>query len=184
MAKIKSGFKGERAIVLPSAVVDSIAQDVLGKELHITDIGYYPQASYHYRERTKEEAEQFILIYCVEGHGWFSINGNKYSVQSNQFFILPKNTAHSYGSDLKDPWTIYWIHFNGEKASFFANGFDKPTNITPNSDSRIEERLRLFEEIFYTLSRGYSKNNFYYAITSLFYFLGSMKFLGEYRESA
>lgn len=75
MAKIKSGFKGERAIVLPSAVVDSIAQDVLGKELHITDIGYYPQASYHYRERTKEEAEQFILIYCVEGHGWFSING-------------------------------------------------------------------------------------------------------------
>ena len=90
MAKIKSGFKGERAIVLPSAVVDSIAQDVLGKELHITDIGYYPQASYHYRERTKEEAEQFILIYCVEGHGWFSINGNKYSVQSNQFFILPK----------------------------------------------------------------------------------------------
>ena len=184
MAKIKSGFKGERAIVLPSAVVDSIAQDVLGKELHITDIGYYPQASYHYRERTKEEAEQFILIYCVEGHGWFSINGNKYSVQSNQFFILPKNTAHSYGSDLKDPWTIYWIHFNGEKASFFANGFDKPTNITPNSDSRIEERLRLFEEIFYTLSKGYSKNNFYYAITSLFYFLGSMKFLGEYRESA
>lgn len=183
MAKIKSGFKGERAIVLPSFIVEQLAGDFLGKELHITDIGYYPQAEFHYRERLREDARQFVLIYCVEGHGWFELDGRREDVSSHQFFILPKGKAHKYGSCSTTPWTIYWIHFDGEKASFFANGFDKPTNISPNFDSRIEERLRLFEEIFTILSKGYSSNNLYYAITSLFHFLGSMKFLGEYRES-
>ncbi|MFR1236227.1 MAG: AraC family transcriptional regulator [Barnesiella sp.] len=183
MAKIKSGFKGERAIVLPAFVVEQISNDVLGKELHITDIGYYPQAEFHYRERTKEEARQFVLIYCVKGNGWFELDGRHEEISEHQFFILPKEKAHKYGSTPKSPWTIYWVHFDGNKASFFANGFDKPTDISPNFNSRIEERLLLFEEIFGILSRGYSMNNIYYAITSFFHFLGSMKFLGEYRES-
>lgn len=184
MAKLKSGFRGERAIILPSSIVEDIANDVLGKELHITDIGYYPQAVYHYRVRSKEDAAQYVLIYCTAGEGWFKIHNKKFQVGANQFFILPKNTEHAYGSNANNPWTIYWIHFDGEKASFFANGFDVPTNISPNSNSRIEDRLRIFEEMFLTLKKGYSKYNLYYTITSLFYFLGSIKFLGEYRESS
>jgi len=184
MAKLKSGFRGERAIILPSSIVEDIANDVLGKELHITDIGYYPQAVYHYRVRSKEDAAQYVLIYCTAGEGWFKIHNKKFQVGANQFFILPKKTEHAYGSNANNPWTIYWIHFDGEKASFFANGFDVPTNISPNSNSRIEDRLRIFEEMFLTLKKGYSKYNLYYTITSLFYFLGSIKFLGEYRESS
>lgn len=118
MAKIKSGFKGERAIVLPAFVVEQISNDVLGKELHITDIGYYPQAEFHYRERTKEEARQFVLIYCVKGNGWFELDGRHEEISEHQFFILPKEKAHKYGSTPKSPWTIYWVHFDGNKASF------------------------------------------------------------------
>ena len=40
----------------------------------------------------------------------------------------------------------------------------------------------LFEEIYGAVSSGYNKNYMLYATTSLFHFLGSMKFLGEYRE--
>ena len=183
MAKIQSGFKGQRILILPSFIVEQLAGDILGKELHITDIGYYPQAGFHYMARQKEEARQFVLIYCVEGRGWFEVEGRQEKIGPHQFFILPKGKAHTYGSSESAPWTIYWIHFDGEKASFFANGFDRPTDILPNFNSRIEERLRLFEEIFNTLSKGYSPNNLYYAITCLFHFLGSMKFLGEYREN-
>lgn len=182
MAK-KDGFKGERAIIIPSSIVKSLDNDIFWKDLHITDIGYYPQAHLHYRERKNEEALQFVLIYCIDGEGWFELNGKKEIVEPHQFFVLPKGVAHKYGSNKTKPWTIYWIHFDGEKAAFFADGFDHPTNISPNKDSRIEERLQLFEEIYMTLSKGFSTNNIYYSITSLFHFLGSMKFLGEYRGS-
>lgn len=183
MPKIKDGFRGERAIVLPSFIVEELKKDVLGKELYITDIGYYPRANFHYRERSKKEANEYILIYCVEGEGWFTLDDRKHTVYRNQFFILPEHKAHAYGSNTKNPWTIYWMHFNGEKAGFFSKGFDRPLDISPNSNSRIGERLTLFEEIYTSISRGYDKNYLLYATTSLFHFLGSMKFVGVYRES-
>ncbi|MDD4991218.1 MAG: AraC family transcriptional regulator [Paludibacter sp.] len=182
MAK-KEGFKGERSIIVPASIVQDLKSDSFGKDLHITHIGYYPQAYFHFRERKKEEVSQFILIYCIDGEGWFEINGKRELVKPHQFFILPKGKAHKYGSNRSKPWTIYWMHFDGDKATFFADGFDQPTSISPNSYSRIQERLQLFEEIFNTLSKNLSMNNIYYSITSLFHFLGSMKFLGEYRDS-
>jgi len=183
MARIKSGFIGERAVVLPTPIVQELKNDALGSLLHITDIGYYPKAGHHFRKRTKEEAKQFVLIYCIEGSGWFEIEGNKLKVSANHFFILPKGKAHSYGSNPANTWTIYWMHFDGEKAEFFSEGLDKPTRVSPEKDSRIEERIHLFEEIYSTLKNGYSKNNLDYSISSLFHFLGSLKFLGAYRES-
>lgn len=182
MLRIKEGFKGGRTIVLPNFLIEELKRDTLGQELYITDIGYYPHANFHYRKRSKEEASEFILIYCMEGEGWFEIENNHYNVIPNQFFILPAQQAHAYGSSEKNPWTIYWIHFNGNKASFFSLGFNRPKNITPQKNSRIKDRLILFEEIYSTISTGYNKNHMLYATTCLFHFLGSMKFIGEYRE--
>jgi len=184
MVKLKHGFKGERSIILPPFVVEELKVGILSKELYITDLGYYPQAKFHFRERTSKQSMQYILIYCVEGEGWFILNNQKHIVKQFQFFILPKGHAHSYGSNANNPWTIYWLHFDGEHAGFFAEGFDQPTDVSPSLNSRIEERIDLFDEIFSTLSKGYSRNNLIYATTSLFHFLGSIKFLGQYRENA
>ena len=73
MPRIKDGFKGERAIVLPAFLIEELKQDPLGSELYITDIGYYPHAYFHYRKRDTEEVTEFILIYCMEGEGWFEL---------------------------------------------------------------------------------------------------------------
>lgn len=182
MPRIREGFKGERIAVLPVFLIEELKRDYLGKELYITDIGYYPHAGFHYCERTDAEANEFVLIYCVEGEGWFELDKKRQAVTANQFFILPEHKAHSYGSSTQNPWSIYWMHFNGEKATFFSSGFDRPHDIAPAEHSRIKERLGLFEEIYLSISSGYNKNNMLYATTSLFHFLGSMKFIGEYRE--
>ncbi len=182
MPRIKEGFKGERMVVVPGSLIEELKQDALGRELYITDIGYYPHADFHYCERSACEALEFVLIYCVEGDGWFSLNGRRCEVSSNQFFILPKNRAHAYGSSSCKPWTIYWIHFDGDKAAFFSRGFERPHDISPTDHSRIQERFELFDEIFFAVSAGYNKNYMLYATTALFHFLGSMKYLGEYRE--
>jgi len=181
VARLKSGFIGERAVILPTTVIDEYSVTAMGALLYITDIGFYPKASYHFRKRTKAEASQFVLIYCTEGEGWFELNDQIQKVKANQVFILPKGQAHRYGCKKNQSWTIYWIHFDGKQASYFAEGFDKPLQVLPEKDSRIEERLRLFEEIFSTLKNGYSKNNLEFSSSTLIYFLGTLKYLSTFR---
>jgi AraC-like DNA-binding protein len=183
MAKIKDGFMGERAVVLPIPIIEDFRKTDLGSLLYITDIGYYPKASFHFRKRKKEEVFQYVLIYCIEGEGWFELENQMQRVCANQVFILPKEKAHSYGSNLKNPWTIYWCHFGGEKAAFFAEGLHKPLLISAEKESRIEDRLKLFEELFSTLKNGFGKENLDFSTTTFFYFLGSLKYLGAFRSS-
>lgn len=183
MAKIRSGFSGERAIIIPSSVIDEMRNDVLGSLLHITDIGFYPHAGFHYRKRTSAEALQYILIYCVDGEGWFETDSKRHIVKADHFFIIPKGVAHTYGSNPNRPWSIYWIHFDGEKAAYFAEEQQIPTRIPPERNSRIEDRLHLFEGIFTILKNGYSKNHLDYSISCFFHFLGTLKFLSAFRAS-
>jgi len=183
MAKLKSGFPGERAIVLPATVIQEFREEALGKLLYITDIGFYPKAGYHFRERKASEVLQYIIMYCVDGEGWIEIAGNKQRISTAEVVILPKGVAHSYGSNPKNPWSIYWIHFDGNMAPYFCEGLEKPLLINIEKDSRIEDRLELFEDIFSILKNGYSKINLDYSVTVLFHFLGSLKFINAFRSS-
>lgn len=183
MTKLKDGFRGSRAIVLPDSIVREMEHDLFESNLYITDIGYYPKARHHFRKR-ENGASQYILIYCVDGKGWVESRDRKFDIAANQFFILPAGKPHLYGSHEKDPWTIYWLHFNGNMADFYADGYDTPTTISPTDESRIRERLAIFEEMYHVLENGYSKDNLNYAISSLYYFLGSIKYIGKFRESS
>ena len=89
--KIRSGFSGERSLVLPRVIVQLMEDDPVTASLHISDLGYYPKAAHHYRRRD-EPIDQCIFIYCIEGEGWYEINGRRYDVAPNQYFILPANT--------------------------------------------------------------------------------------------
>lgn len=179
--KIKNGFQGERSLVMPEMILDLAESDPVLRTLHITDIGYYPHATYHYRERT-EPIDQYVLIYCVKGSGRYKINGRQYEVKANQYFILPAMMPHAYASNNDDPWTIYWIHFCGDLASYYADGAEAPTDITPNLSSRIADRNNIFEDIFLTLSDGYTIENLRYASSLLYYYLGSLRYLPLYRK--
>ena len=119
MVKLKNGFTGERALVLPRMIVDKLEEDPLTSMLHITDIGYYPKAKHHFRER-KEPINQYVFIYCIDGAGWYRIGEQEYTVSANQYFILPAGVPHAYASNKSSPWTIYWIHFKGILAPFYA----------------------------------------------------------------
>lgn len=45
--KIKNGFQGERSLIMPEMILDLAEADPVLRTLHITDIGYYPHATYH-----------------------------------------------------------------------------------------------------------------------------------------
>jgi AraC family transcriptional regulator of arabinose operon len=177
MPKVSQGFTGQRLLILPFFVVEEMGKDELLKDLYIHSIGHYPNAEHHFFARPDGCAEN-ILIYCAKGEGWFELNGKKHIVSENQVFILPANEPHSYGADKSNPWSIYWIHFKGNKAEYYASGFATPVNVT----SRIEYRIALFNEIYDTLKQGYNKENLMYACSTLCHFLGLFKYLIHFGE--
>ncbi len=108
MIRRKDGFSGERALVLPQFIIHEMEEDPISSILHITDIGYYPKAWHHFRER-QEPITQFVFIYCIEGSGWFRTEDQVYPVTANQYFILPtepmrKTRGPSTGFTLKENW--------------------------------------------------------------------------------
>ncbi|MBR6319223.1 MAG: AraC family transcriptional regulator [Prevotella sp.] len=182
MKKRKDGFLGERAIVLPPAVVETEAADPLASSLYVTDIGFYPSALYHFRER-REPIGQYVLIYCVSGSGWYRVDGKEHRVGANEFFILPAGKPHAYGTGDADPWTLYWLHFGGQHAEFYAQGALLPQRIVPNIESRIGHRNNIFEEIFTTLEADHSIDALRLVSALLHYYLASMRYLQQYRQA-
>jgi AraC-like DNA-binding protein len=180
---MKQGFTGERSIVLPRVAIEAEESDPLVSSLYITDIGYYPHADSHFVQR-KEPISEYVLIYCVEGAGWFQTDSRRYEVGENQYFILPPNKPHAYGAHKTDPWTIYWIHFTGAHAAIYSEGATTPGRIPPAVNSRIMERNTIFEEIFATLQRNSDLESLRYASSLLHHYLATMRYLRLYRQAA
>lgn len=170
-----------KSISIPNSEHLKFLKHPINSMLYITDIGFYPNALKHYRKR-KEGCKQHIIIYCTEGSGWISVNGKRFSVTKNQYFILPKHVPHSYGSNTKNPWSIYWIHFSGELSDNYVLLTKNPETIAPCNIDRIESRIELFEEMFQNLEMGFSPENIQYANICLMHFLASFKFLEQYRQ--
>ncbi len=179
--KIKDGFKGERSLVLPEMALRISAADPMLKNLYITDIGYYPHATHHYRERV-QPIGQWVLIYCVKGSGKYKLDGREFEVRANQYFILPARKPHAYASSDDDPWTIYWIHFSGLLAPCYTEGSPEPRDVTAGISSRIADRNDIFEDIFAVLSEGSALDNLRYASSLLHFYLASFRYLPLYRR--
>ena len=178
---MKDGFTGERSIVLPPMTLEAEREDPLVSSLYITDIGYYPHADGHYRQRP-EGCKEYVLIYCMGGKGWYETGGCRYEVGGGQYFILPPRVPHAYGADRECPWTIYWLHFTGQHADIYSEGQHLPQDIRPTTNSRISERQHVFEEIFATLERSTDRESLRYASSLLHYYLASMRYLHHYRQ--
>ncbi|WP_454881888.1 AraC family transcriptional regulator [Sphingobacterium detergens] len=179
---IAEGFKGEKAIVLPYSVCNYQALNNITSKLHITHIGYYPTAKKHYRDR-QEGCTEYILIYCEKGRGWIKQDEMLYNLSRNDLYIIPKNTTHSYGSKANDPWSIYWIHFQGTEASLFENIIGQIIHINDTDSNKHTDRFQLFESIYKNLEMGYSPENLEYTSFCLQYFLASIKYSAQYEES-
>lgn len=182
MIHLKDGFKGERAIVLPPMIVSLMEADSLLSNLHITDIGYYPHAAGHHINRSKP-IDQHVFIYCTSGSGSYVTGGERHSVSENQFFILPAGMPHSYQADKDNPWTIYWIHFKGKLSIEYLPSYYGPTTINPETHSRISDRISMFEEMFLVLKNGYNLDNLRYSSSLLHHFLGTLRYMRQFRES-
>jgi AraC family transcriptional regulator, arabinose operon regulatory protein len=178
--KKKDGFPGQLSYVIPDKILELVRKNPMIADLYITDIGYYPQASHHFRER-KQGIPQSILIYNIEGKGFITAGNTRHELLPDHFFIIQKGIPHSYFADKQTPWSIYWIHFAGTKAGQLSRFALRPVPVERGKTSRINERLELFSEIFRNLERGFSIETLEYINLCLPHLLASFSYLDQYR---
>jgi AraC-like DNA-binding protein len=167
----KEGFQGQKAIVIPRKILSSrCANNDIISTLYVTDIGYYPKAKFHYRERP-HGADQHILIYCHEGKGEATIQKNKYVIEAGDFFVVPMKMAHAYAADERNPWTIYWVHFKGSISDSIVSLIQKQVNGFKGFIQFNNKSIELFNEIYGQLERGYSSDHLQYSNMCLWHFL-------------
>lgn len=184
MQQKKDGFDGQKAIVIPRTILNAYCNtNPLIKSTYITDIGYYPKAKHHYRQRPAG-ADQHILIYCLEGKGAATINKQQFSIQPGDFILIPAGTPHTYEADPSNPWTIYWVHFTGDLTTDMVEGFIKRNQAYKGSVYFQVSRNQLFEDIYSNLEMGYSQDGLCFSNTCFSYFLASFLFKDNYNKSA
>lgn len=181
MVKKTEGFPGEMIIVIPGKIIEEIKKNPLINGLYVTDIGFYPNARFHYRDR-KEGIDEHILIYNLDGKGKIKIGSREHEILPNHFFVIPAHTPHTYYSDEEDPWNIYWVHFSGEKSELFPKITGHINVISPSPVSRKKERTELFTEILINLSMGYSRENLEYTNLCLWHLMASFMYINQFRQ--
>lgn len=178
--KKQEGFPGQLSYIIPDKIREISKQNPLTEDLYLTDIGYYPKASHHFRNRASG-SQQYILIYNVEGYGTIKTGSTEHIIPPDHYFIIQPNLPHTYYADKNSPWSIYWIHFSGEKAKYLAKEINTPVPVERSKTSRINDRLSLFNEIFQNLDRGYSIESLEYVNLCLNRLLATFSHIGQFR---
>lgn len=170
----REGFQGQKLIVLPKKIMtEFLTKDPVTRQIYITDIGHYPKAKFHYVERPAG-ISQHIIIYCMEGRGWVEIDKKRMEISPSQYVAIPAGKAHKYAANEKDPWTIYWIHFKGEIAACIVDLIlQNSKNYMPELKFN-ENRIKLFEDIYSNLEKGYGQDNLRYVNMIFYHFLSSL----------
>lgn len=101
----------------PAFMLNKLARHPLTRECYPTAMGFYPAASSHRMQRARHDDN--LLIYCVDGTGHASTQDWRGSVGAGEVLLLPQGQAHHYEADPAEPWTIYWIHFQGSSTAVF-----------------------------------------------------------------
>lgn len=154
-------------IVLPRPIV----REALGGQLPVSalpsDVGYFPEARFHYMERPGG-APQLILILCVRGTGWVLVDGREWVVTPGQLIAIPPGRPHAYGAG-EHPWSIYWCHAAGAAAEDFGGLLGGAPLLTIADYPRL---VSLFEEMTGELAQGYGFHHLLAASTALIHLLG------------
>ena len=144
--------KGIR-LATPHFLLQEMRNNSLSRDLYPIATGYYPTASGHQMQRHAHHSH--LLIYCAEGKGSARARNRTWRIKSGDLLLLPKGEAHEYRANKNNPWSIYWIHYDGLLSGDYTHFITADVGATA-----IGPQPRLiadFEALFALRHRGYSQ---------------------------
>lgn len=153
----KEGFFGEKYLLLPVKSFPELTHHTLVNENYITEIGFYPEAKFHYIDRPNG-AEENIFLFCTEGHGIIEVNEHQqFLMKAGDIYCIPAYCQHRYYSDSSDPWSLMWFHFSSTIITeLSSHKNDAPVSVSDEKMNRIQNH---FIDLFTLLEQKISLGN-------------------------
>lgn len=110
---------GSQRYVIPAFARQHLAADVRSRDCYPEAMGFYAAAAGHAMQRSPGEHEDHLLFYCVQGSASMEVEGVVQTVRAGMLVLLPAGVAHVYQADSRDPWSLYWVHMQGQGVEAF-----------------------------------------------------------------
>ena len=107
------------------------------------------------------------------------VNGTKNHLQMGELLIIPHHFKHTYWAADDSPWSIYWMHFQGEESDYYLERMPGPGQPVPVDPDTQREAVRLFRDCLGALDSGYSLPTLIYAAQSARHILSLLLFRNQ-----
>jgi hypothetical protein len=96
--------------------------------------------------------------------------------------LLPRGQWHRYAADSADPWTLFWVHFQGTEAQTFLEfiGYDASRPVVTVGGSPVIRGA--FESLMAVRRTGYSTRAFIKAANQLRHLLSEVALEASVRQ--
>jgi len=168
------GFPGQRLVIIPPALVARATRRLLTRDLCVTHIGHFSAAGGHHVARPHGTAEH-ILIVCLAGAGTCTLAGKCWRLKPGDALFLPPKHHHLYSADERSPWTIFWVHFRGQRADDYCTSLGASLTQPVISIDDPMVLFEAFEDTFQHATHGFSEAALIGLATSFARLLGLIK---------
>jgi AraC family transcriptional regulator, arabinose operon regulatory protein len=153
--KRPEGFPGQRLVIIPPAIAVQASRQPVTRDLCVTHIGHFSAAGGHFVERP-HGTSQHILIACISGKGSCILKNHEWSMEAGDLLFLPPRERHVYSANLHSPWTIFWLHFRGQRAEDYLEllGASPLRPVVSVNDPAVI--FEAFEDTFRHATHGFS----------------------------
>jgi AraC-like DNA-binding protein len=141
-------------------------QHPLIRPVYPTDVGWFPHAGHHYRDRPNGALQDHLMM-CVDGHGYAVIEGRQVHLRAGELLIIPRNVEHTYWAAEDNPWSTYWVHFLGDDVGYYIDRIPRRGQPVPVEPAAQAEAVRLFRYCLDALHEGYGLSTLIYAAQSV-----------------
>nr|WP_321291692.1 AraC family transcriptional regulator [uncultured Trichococcus sp.] len=90
----------------------------------------------------------YIIHIVTKGKGRYQLDNESYEVAVGQGFIIPPDTRTFYQADKEDPWSYYWIGFEGALAPFYLDALGCSGHHPVFQTENMERIIEIIEESF------------------------------------
>ncbi|NQD92763.1 AraC family transcriptional regulator [Pseudomonas sp. CrR25] len=158
--------------ITPPRLRRLLARHPLTQGCYPLALGFYPEALGH--RMSRPAPIDHLLIYCRAGQGWLDTDDGRLAVGGGDLLLLPKGQGHVYGADPERPWTLYWVHFDGDLVADFLRPLGKGPLLRIGVQPRL---LAEFDALLGLRKQGLSLPHFIYAAHQLQALLASLAVL-------
>ncbi len=146
----------------------------LCKALYLSEIGYEADSDFTpFKKQTVDK--QYLIVYVAKGAGKYSIKGNTYYVEENDFFVLPHGLPVRLSASTESPWSIYWAYFAGSQAPAIVAHLMGKNTYAPRKAKALVGRIAQFNDILHHLELLENMENLVYANSRFYSFLCSFR---------